>query len=108
MASPEKREGTQSKSSIKCANNQLRATIDFIFLELSTRSGYLVTLDNVKILAEALAKNQCFDDGFPKADIRLNLLENIKKKMTMTKESRATLITWLIGLSKMCKYCKII
>ncbi|XP_076100888.1 uncharacterized protein LOC143070517 [Mytilus galloprovincialis] len=104
MASPEKCEGTQSKSSVKCTNNQLRATIDYIFLEISTRSGYMVTPDNVKILAEALAKNQCFDDGFPKADNRLNFLENIKKKMTMTKESRATLITWLISLSKM--YCK--
>lgn len=94
-------------SSVKSRNTQLQSTIDVIFLEISTISPHIVTLDSVKKLAEALEKNQCFDTGHPKGGTRLDIFEDIKKKMTMNKESRATLITWLVNFAGSCKYCEI-
>lgn len=94
-------------SSVKSRNTQLQSTIDAIFLEISTISPHIVTLDCVKKLAEALEKNQCFDTGHPKGGTRLDIFEDIKKKMTMHRESRATLITWLVNFAGSCKYCEI-
>lgn len=85
-------------------NTQLQATIDVIFQEISTKSPHIVTHKNVKTLVDALEKNQCFDADHPKRGNRLDIFEDIKKKMTMNKESRATLITWLVNFAANCKY----
>lgn len=91
-------------SPVKTKNTQLQTTIDVIFREISTISPHIVTLANAKKLAEALEKNQCFTAGHPTGGSRLDIFEEIRKKMTMNKESRATLITWFVNFTPSRKY----